>query len=314
MRYLPEALESVLLQTFRSFEVVVLEGGSTDGSGRYVREVASRDSRVRVLFDGGAGFVPALNLGLAEAGGELIARMDADDISDPTRFERQVRFLMANSDIAIVGGGAVVIDDVGHEGRRLSPPINHSGIVNALARGTLSLIHPAVMFRRSAVLGCGGYRVAWPAAEDWDLWLRLTERHKAANLSCIVLKLRKHSGNLSMTRLSEQTRCIVMALALAEVRRLGYEDVAETTSELFSAATNLADRLIHEGGIVAGFAARSRLRSTIAAVGTRGPWWWTGAEWECFHMRSLFVRQRIRRAAHGVASWLIERMAERREM
>ncbi len=111
--YLALAVDSILVQTFRDFELIAVHGGSTDRSPEILRDFADRDMRVRVVRQDGKGLVGALNQGIALARGELLARMDADDIAHPDRFATQVAFLRGNPDIAVVGSAMTLIDEAG---------------------------------------------------------------------------------------------------------------------------------------------------------------------------------------------------------
>jgi glycosyltransferase involved in cell wall biosynthesis len=119
-RFLPAALESLLGQTFGDFEILTIDDGSSDGTLGILEGFAARDERVRVLRnETNQGVIRTLNRGVAEARGELVARMDADDVAAPTRIERQVEVLASRPEIDLVGTGIEAID--GGDGRRLRP-------------------------------------------------------------------------------------------------------------------------------------------------------------------------------------------------
>jgi hypothetical protein len=119
-RFLGEALESMLSQTFGKLEILALDDGSSDGTPRILEEFAARDGRVRVLRnETNQGVIHTLNRGVAEAQGEIVARMDADDVAAPTRIERQVEVLAGRPEIDLVGTGVEVVD--GSDGRPLRP-------------------------------------------------------------------------------------------------------------------------------------------------------------------------------------------------
>jgi len=119
-RFLAEALDSLLAQTYSRLEILALDDGSSDGTLRILEEFAARDTRVRVLRNPtNQGVIRTLNRGVAEAGGEIVARMDADDVAAPTRIERQVGVLAARPEIDLVGTGVEVVDS--SDGRPLRP-------------------------------------------------------------------------------------------------------------------------------------------------------------------------------------------------
>src|SRR3954451_17524256 len=111
--YLRAAIESILNQTFRDFEYILVDDGSTDGSLPILREFERRDSRVRVISRGNTGIVRAANDGIAVARGKYLARMDSDDLSMPTRFEKQIAYLDAHSECVLVGSRVMIMDPYG---------------------------------------------------------------------------------------------------------------------------------------------------------------------------------------------------------
>jgi glycosyltransferase involved in cell wall biosynthesis len=169
-RYLELAIRSILGQTFGDFELLIVE----DPSGTPIADLVDSlgDHRIRLLTRPVAGPLGgALNFGLAAARAELVARMDGDDIAVRDRLERQVAFLRRHPEVAVHGSRITVIDAAGVPiGRRLLP-LRHDDIVAALRRYNC-ISHPSVMFRKSLVLGHGGYD-ATTVAEDYELWCRL---------------------------------------------------------------------------------------------------------------------------------------------
>jgi len=178
---LPAALDSLLAQrTARSFEVVTVDDGSTDGTPRVAEAYAQRDARVRPFLLPHVGLVTALNAGLAQCRGSYIARMDADDVSHPDRLERQAAFLDAAPDIGLVSSLVVF----GGDAKRQAGYAHHVAWQNTLVTPRdlsvwrfvdAPMAHPSVMFRRELPRRFGAYRNgAFP--EDFELWLRWLER------------------------------------------------------------------------------------------------------------------------------------------
>jgi len=215
-RFLREALDSVLAQTLSNLELVVVDDGSTDGTPAILDEVARADPRVRVHRQEPGGLTVALNAGCALAGAPLIARMDGDDAMLRDRLERQAGFLDAHPEVALLGGGIVLVDE---EGREIDREPGRQEL-DWLARNELT--HATVVMRASAFRELGGYRL--DQAEDYDLWLRFDERFGVAALPGFVLRYRLHAGQFSVTRLERQAIGFLAVRAAALARRAGRPD------------------------------------------------------------------------------------------
>ena len=198
-RYVGEAIESILRQTFRNFEFLIIDDGSTDRSLAILKRYAARDARIRLSSSTNAGYVVRLNEMLDQARGEFIARMDADDVALPERFARQVDFLRGHPEVDVVGGAQEKIDSKGHHLNIHSDPLGHEEIQERAMTGHCPINHPSVMMRRKAVLAVGGYRVEMLPAEDLDLWLRMGERGRLANLPEVITRYRLHESSVSVS-------------------------------------------------------------------------------------------------------------------
>jgi glycosyltransferase involved in cell wall biosynthesis len=216
-RYVAEAVESVLAQTFGDFEFLIIDDGSTDGSRRILERYAAVDPRIRLVSRPNTGLVIALNEMLAMARGEFIARMDADDVSLPQRFERQVSYLREHPEVLVLGSPVLLVDPRGAPLTEMRQKQEHAEIDEALLDGIVLICHPAVMARARAIREAGGYRSEAFPAEDADLWLRIAETGKLANLPEVLVKYRQHLqsiGNAQRARQETVTRLVV-----AEARR-----------------------------------------------------------------------------------------------
>lgn len=220
-RYLREAVESILNQSFTDFEFLIVNDGSTDGSAAVLMEYAAKDDRIRLISRPNTGYVVALNEMLGLAGGEFLARMDADDAAVSDRFERQVAFLGSNPDHVAVGSRVLLIDP---EDEPISP-FGKAMLHEEIDQGHLdkcagSLIcHPTVMMRKAAIDSIGAYRINMEPAEDVDLFLRLAEIGKLRILPEILLHYRMHHSSVSMTRRHEQLHVIRRIVSEARQRR-----------------------------------------------------------------------------------------------
>jgi len=195
MPYLPETLASIETQTYRNWEMLVWDNGSTDGTLDELRRwIPSRlpgriiDKRPLSLGNSLAALVEA-------AGTELCARIDADDVNYPERLERQVAFLRTRPDVILVGTDVEFIDGKGSVIAGASTHENEDAEIRWLLRWHCAFGHPTVLFRRSAVIAAGNYREAMPY-EDYDLWLRMALIGEVANLPEVLVKYRQHSTSV----------------------------------------------------------------------------------------------------------------------
>ena len=192
-QHIREAIESILGQSFGDFELLVVDDHSSDSTAAIVREVSHGDARVRMLLNEGAkGIVGALNTGLARARGAYVARMDADDISLPTRIQMQHDFLEAHRDVAVCGTNMELF---GAQEFVWRLPQDHEAIRAGLIF-TVFIAHATVMMRR-AVIEEHNYRcdADYGYAEDYELWSRLSERHRFANIPDVLYRYRKYGAD-----------------------------------------------------------------------------------------------------------------------
>jgi len=217
-RWLTEAMDSVLAQSFTDFEFLIHDDGSRDGSLALLRDYAARDSRIVVSTGPNKGLAAVLNALIEAARGMYLARMDADDISFPDRFERQIAHLDAHPEIAVLGGFVRYMDEDGRPVIDMEWPTGHEEIDARNVTGANAIAHPTVMMRREPVRAVGGYDESFATAQDLDLWLRMAERYRLGNLPAIVLDYRFHPSGLSGTR-QRQADSILRARQLAAQRR-----------------------------------------------------------------------------------------------
>ena len=231
-RYLDAAISSILRQTYADFEFLIVDDGSEDDTLEMLHAWQKKDRRIRILSDRHQGLSAALNWGLSEARGDIIARMDADDISAPNRLEKQVEFLRNNPEITAVGSYIRFMGKDGTPGRVGKYPATHSAAVAQLNTGCVPMAHPAVAMRRRAVLSVGGYRSLFDGAEDFDLWLRLTQNHQIANLSEPLLDYRIHDDKVSVAKRWDQALAAYIAHFSSRARYYGHPDPTDQVAEL----------------------------------------------------------------------------------
>ena len=229
-RWLSEAIDSVLAQTFEDLEFVVIDDGSVDSTPQLLAKYVARDPRIRIVRQEPRGLVPALNRGLAEARASFTARLDADDVAASNRLELQVSYLKNHPDVALVGSWAEKIDARGHGNGQARPATGHNELVRVLAKSN-PFLHSSVMFRTSVVRDLGGYRPVFEEAEDYDLWLRISERAKIANIPEPLVRRRPHYGDFSQKKIIRGMFSVRLAKKAAQHRRsIGVDTLSAVNS------------------------------------------------------------------------------------
>ena len=223
VKFFAPALGSILSQTGVDFEVICIDD-SVDARGSSVlAEFSATQPKLRVLRNGGRGIADALNWGLASARGELIARMDADDISLPGRLTAQASYLEMHPEIGVLGTQADVIDASGARQGRARVPVGPRRVFTYLQTGN-PLIHPTVMMRRRLLSKVCGYRRSFEGAEDYDLWLRLSAQTTMDNLAEVFLLHRRHSEQVTTRAQFRQARLATLAIVSHNIRQSSGRD------------------------------------------------------------------------------------------
>lgn len=200
-RYIREAVESVVNQSFKDLELIIIDDCSTDDTESIIAEYAKKDDRVRYFkLPERGGISKARNFALRESVGEYIAVLDSDDVwCDNNKLKKQYEFLNKNSDYVLVGGGVIVIDETGKEIKKYFNLEKDKDIRgNILYKNQFA--HSSVMFRKDVALKVGGYDENLNIGEDYDLWLKLGAIGKMHNFQEYFLKYRTHQGNITLRR------------------------------------------------------------------------------------------------------------------
>ena len=243
-RFIAESVRSVLASELADLELLVLDDGSTDGSVTAVHEAAAGDARVRVISLPHGGVAAARNAGLREARAPLIANLDADDVMLPHRLPKQVAFLDAHPGYVAVGSRALVIDARGVPKRVGVRLFTHEEIDRAHMEGRGGAVwNPTMTFRKDVALRVGGYLDGLhTTGEDHDLWLRMAEVGKLANLPDVLIRYRIHDRNVSLSAADRERRLAVTLETLGRAfARRGITD--RVPAKLAAPAPGLAERL-----------------------------------------------------------------------
>ncbi len=195
--YIAQAIDSVLIQTYPDWELIIVDGGSTDNTPAIVARYAEHDARIKYIRQAQKGGVSHdRNVGLRTAQGRYIAILDSDDIwASQDKLAEQLEFFRTHPDHVLVGSGVLEIDTAGRTLARYKNPITDTHIRRAmLFRNPFA--HSSVMFLRTAALEIGGYDEVRTIGEDYDLILRLGGKGRMANLPALFLKYRVHPGSV----------------------------------------------------------------------------------------------------------------------
>lgn len=221
--YLEQAVLSIRNQSYRDFEFLIINDGSLDGSATILEKHARADKRIRLIHQENRGLIAALNRGVREAKGQLIARMDSDDIALRERLKVQLERMQADSSLALIGGHVQLINELGQVGEIIRFPVGDEAVRKSLYYGS-PVAHPSVMMRRNLVLEVGGYREFYRHCEDYDLWLRLSEKANIDNVEEVVLQYRRHGDSVSVGNRETQTVGTFLSQAAWLIRQAGAED------------------------------------------------------------------------------------------
>lgn len=219
-KYIRQTLDSLLAQDDPEFELLVHNDGSTDATLDILKQYASRDRRIVLSSDRNRGVSWSQNLMIQKARSQYIMMIDADDICRTERLRSQKAYLEAHPDCVAVGTGYLLIDA---ENRPITSITNvsesHKEIDSRNLQGIVSIHQPTVMARRDALLEVGGYLEDYPMAEDIDMWLRLGEIGKLANIPDDLISYRIHSESVSGANRQQQKEGVYKACQAAWLRR-----------------------------------------------------------------------------------------------
>jgi glycosyltransferase involved in cell wall biosynthesis len=218
--YLEAALGSILRQDYSRLEVIAIDDGSTDASLRILESFRKADGRVTIVSRHNRGLIATLNEGLELAGGELVARMDADDVAYPSRLSRQVAVFQRDPAIAICGGG---VDSLigGRLFRGAVDPIFASGDLRILSLFFTIYIHSTVVFNRSVLSAAHlRYDALYPCAEDFDLFRRITASFPAVMMNESLIAYRTHADSVT-SRHKKRMRATHLKIASENLKSEG---------------------------------------------------------------------------------------------
>ncbi len=217
---LRDTIASVQDQTLENWELLAIDDGSTDPTWNLLEELAAKDCRVTPLRQENGGITRALNFGASRIRGKFVARLDCGDFCKPSRFEKQVAFLTENPDFVAVGCFAERLSSEGYLIDIYRPPLTHEEIDNGhILGGSGGLVHVSAMIRAKSFRDVGYYREKFRYAQDTDLWLRLAEIGKLANLPQVLTQYEIALTGISATKRKDQAEFSRLAVDEARARR-----------------------------------------------------------------------------------------------
>jgi glycosyltransferase involved in cell wall biosynthesis len=224
-RYIGGAIKSILQQTFRDFELIIVDDGSTDRTVQIIKSF--NDDRIRLIVNqDNQGVSCSRNRAMTHSSAPHIAVMDAGDVSHPERLEREVAYLGAHPEIGLVGTYAAIIDKNGREISHSYPSCDSREITRKLIKDNC-FIHGTIMFRRECLSKIGNYREEFPCAHDYDLTLRISEAYQVANIPEVLYRWRLDFRGISVKRKVNQDAETQLIRELAFRRRVEGSDALQ---------------------------------------------------------------------------------------
>lgn len=228
-KYIGEAIESILHQTFEDFEFIIINDGSTDRTKSIISSFS--DARIKVLTQTNKGLTQSLNKGLSVSTGEYIARMDGNDISLPCRLQKQVEYLESHPRIGLVGAYYLNIDEKGTEFKTYRYATDDKEIRRILWTDC-PFCHSLVIYRTQCITEVGDYRERIGPAEDYDLWFRISEKFLVANIPEPLHKVRVTVTGITLKNRINQIRAACLVRYLAQQRKdAGRDDLDQMKDE-----------------------------------------------------------------------------------
>jgi len=245
-RFLGESLESLRIQTYRALEILVIDDGSRDDTARILREWP--DERLRIVTQERSGLTRALGRGLREARGELIARLDADDVAHADRIARQVAFLAHRSDVALCGTWATVVSESGRVLEHARPPIEHEAICAQLLWDN-AFFHSSWCARAGVLRELGGYDETIERAQDYELATRIARAAGVANIPETLLRWRRSPRAISAVHRDAQRASVARTSARELELHVGTPLDSEWLARLRALWDGRADSLCSGDGV-----------------------------------------------------------------
>ena len=210
--FLSQSINSILNQTYKNFELIIIDDGSTDNSKEICEYFSKKDNRVIFIDNDHQGLTKSLNKGLEIAKGKFIARQDADDVSLPERFEKQINWFLKDEGRVLCGTNCKILNEDNSYKNNKSLKFTNSGIIKKLKYSNC-FVHSSTMFLRNSSQNLGNYDENLEYAQDYDLWWKLTTLGEVGNLNEKLLILRNRKNSISVKNKNNQTLNFIQSCA-----------------------------------------------------------------------------------------------------
>ena len=212
-KYIQGALNSLINQSFKDFEIILIDDGSVDNTISIIQSF--NDPRIKLFCKSNTGLIDSLNYGIKKCSSELIARFDSDDLCFKNRLETQYSNFNIND--SVLASNAIIINDIGEIIDKTNFPTKESNIIKSLNNLNNCIIHPTVLINKGHLIKSGSYNLNYKYAEDYELWLRISKYGKIRLIKNPLLQLRKHSSNISHLNLETQLKNTIKALTQSKL-------------------------------------------------------------------------------------------------
>jgi glycosyltransferase involved in cell wall biosynthesis len=293
-KYLAEAIESILNQTFTNFEFLIIDDGSSDRSAEIINSYS--DPRIRLVTnEKNLGISETLNKGIELAQTELVARMDADDISYPERIEKQLEYFKNNPECALLSSWA---REVTEDRTPIYTSEFNSSFYYYILNFECWIYHPTVMYKRSAVRDVGGYSVQY--CEDYDLWWKLSRKYEIANLSHVLLDYRSSEKSLCRVTNKNEYEDAHREQLLRNVRYYTGPSFTLSENEIECLRFN-CEPLLKEGNLKKILLLFKKLQDINLAILSK----------ECRHRQIIQIKEAMAYKEQSILNWFLENLSLR---
>lgn len=220
-KYITSAIESILHQTFKRFELIIVNDSSTDKTREIIESFSKRDPRVKLIHnEKRLNIASSLNKGIQQASANIIARMDTDDIAFSNRLELQHKLISKSKNVAVVGANIMIINAAGDQTGIRKYPNSSKELKDCFFKYS-PFAHPVVCFRKNMFEEVGGYDPKYSPTEDLDLWFRLGSKYEFGSIPEILLKYRIYEKS-SSHRVIKELELLVFKIRFDAIMKYGY--------------------------------------------------------------------------------------------